>query len=249
MSIPRWLALIAGLLLASALLWTAYENTLTPASPVGAGGGSDTAARALRAYGGQAAWRNAHTIDSTVTVGGLLFQAKGINIPAHARLTIDVQRPHTVIDPVDAAGDVGVLDGFSVTIQSKDGRLLQQRDDARQHFQNASISIPWDALNLAYFLGTPFGATSPCPTSSSGPTSGGRSWQVASCRPTTAPAFLSTAAFSASGSTPTAACSVATITSRSRPRLASKWPTLSSSMPSLAASPTRRSGASSCLPS
>ena len=156
MSIPRWLALIAGLLLASALLWTAYENTLTPASPVGAGGGSDTAARALRAYGGQAAWRNAHAIESTVTVGGLLFQAKGINIPAHARFTIDVQRPHTVIDPVDAAGDVGVLDGFSVTIQSKDGRLLQQRDDARQHFQNASISIPWDALNLAYFLGYAF---------------------------------------------------------------------------------------------
>ena len=89
-------------------------------------------------------------------MGGLLFQAKGINIPAHARFTIDVQRPHTVIDPVDAAGDVGVLDGFSVTIRSKDGRLLQQRDDARQHFQNASISIPWDALNLAYFLGYAF---------------------------------------------------------------------------------------------
>jgi hypothetical protein len=156
MSIRRWLALTAGLVLASALLWTVYENTLTPASPVAVGGGSDTAARALRAYGGEAVWRNAHTIESTVTVGGLLFQAKGINIPAHAKFTIDVQRPHTVIDPVDAAGDVGVLDGFSVTIQSRDGRLLQQRADARQHFQNASISIPWDPLNLVYFLSYAF---------------------------------------------------------------------------------------------
>jgi hypothetical protein len=91
-----------------------------------------------------------------VTVGGLLFLLKGINIPAHAKITVDVQRPHTVIDPVDESGDTGVLDGFSVTILSPSGKILEQRADARDHLQNASVSTKWDRLNLVYFLGYAF---------------------------------------------------------------------------------------------
>jgi hypothetical protein len=117
---------------------------------------SPTAARALQAYGGEAVWKGARTVQATVTVGGLLFQQKGINIPARARFTVDVQRPHTVIDPVDGSGDVGILDGFSVTIQTSDGRVLEHQDDARAHLQNASLSTTWDRLNLVYFLGYAF---------------------------------------------------------------------------------------------
>lgn len=156
-------------LLVSAGLWTAYENTLTPAalatgdrgpvpnttsSPVGAL--SPTAARALKAYGGEAAWRDATAVESTVTVGGLLFQLKGINIPPHARITVDVRRPHTVIEPVDELGDRGVLDGFGLTIVAPDGRIVEQRADAREQLQNASVSTRWDRLNLLYFLGYAF---------------------------------------------------------------------------------------------
>lgn len=153
-------------LLASYALWTVYENKLTPAaldqgsttnmSPSPRGVLSPTAARALKAYGGQAAWTGATTVESTVTVGGLLFQLKGINIPAHAKIMVDVQRPHTVIAPVDESGDIGVLDGFSVTIMASDGRILEQRADAREHLQNASLATKWDRLNLMYFLGYAF---------------------------------------------------------------------------------------------
>jgi hypothetical protein len=117
---------------------------------------SPTAARALRAYGGEAVWKDATAVESTVTVGGLLFQLKGINIPPHARITVDVQRPHTVIEPVDDFGDIGVLDGFSVMIVAPGGRILEQRADAREHLQNASLSTKWDRLNLLYFLGYAF---------------------------------------------------------------------------------------------
>ena len=153
-------------LLVSYGLWTAYENTLTAAAldqglsvntqPSPRGALSPTAARALKAYGGEAVWTNATAVESTVTVGGLLFQLKGINIPPHARITVDVRRPHTVIDPVDGSGDTGVLDGFSVMIVSPSGRILEQRPDAREHLQNASISTKWDRLNLVYFLGYAF---------------------------------------------------------------------------------------------
>ena len=153
-------------LLVSYALWTVYENTLTPAAldqgpskngtPSAPGELSPTAARALKAYGGAAVWKNATTVESTVTVGGLLFQAKGLGIPPHAKITVDVQRPHTVIQPIDAAGDIGILDGFSVAITSPDGTILEQRGDARDHLQNASITTKWVRLNLVYFLGYAF---------------------------------------------------------------------------------------------
>lgn len=153
-------------LIASYGLWTVYENTMTPAAldqglatstkPSPRGVLSPTAARALKAYGGQAVWRDATVVESTVTVSGLLFQLKGINIPPHARITVAVRRPHTVIDPVDESGDIGVLDGFSVMIVAPGGRILEQRADARQHLQNSSLSTKWDRLNLLYFLGYAF---------------------------------------------------------------------------------------------
>src|SRR5437660_3798377 len=147
-------------------LWTVYENTLTPAAlgqgpsknagPSTPGELSPTAVRALKAYGGDAVWKNATRVESAVTVGGLLFQAKGLGIPPHAKITVDVQRPHTVIQPIDAAGDIGTLDGFSVTITSPDGTILEQRADAREHLQNASLTTKWDRMNLVYFLGYAF---------------------------------------------------------------------------------------------
>jgi len=165
----RVVAAVLGSLLALLVtfaLWTVYENTLTPAaldqgSPMNAtpsvrGEPSPTAARALKAYGGEAVWKAATQAESTVTVGGLLFQLKGMNIPPHAKITVEVQRPHTVITPVDESGDTGILDGFGVMITAPDGRILEQRADARQHLQNASISTKWDRLNLLYFLGYAF---------------------------------------------------------------------------------------------
>src|SRR5579859_6638815 len=91
-------------------LWTVYENTLTAAALGLSGSGnprpsvpgqlSPTAARALEAYGGEVLWKSAHSVEASVTVGGPLFQQKGINIPPHARFTVEVQRPHTVINPI-----------------------------------------------------------------------------------------------------------------------------------------------------
>jgi len=165
----RVVAAILVLLLAVLVcyaLFTVYENTLTPAAldqgaaantkPSPRGELSPTAARALKAYGGEAVWKDATTVESTVTVGGLLFQLKGAGIPAHAKITVDVRRPHTVINPVDPSGDIGILDGFSVAIVSPGGEVLEQRADAREHLQNASITTKWDRLNLVYFLGYAF---------------------------------------------------------------------------------------------
>jgi hypothetical protein len=168
--VARVVALILGMLLLASLVgystWTVYENALTPAAldqgsttntkPSAPGELSPTAARAVAAYGGEAVWKDSNEVDSTVTVGGLLFQLKGINIPAHAMITVAVQSPYTIINPVDESGDIGILDGFSVAIRTPDGRILEHRADAREHLQNAGITTKWDRLNLLYFLGYAF---------------------------------------------------------------------------------------------
>ncbi len=41
-------------------------------------------------------------------------------------------------------------------ILSPDGTILEQRADAHDNLQNASVSTPWDRLNLVYFLGYAF---------------------------------------------------------------------------------------------
>jgi len=158
------LALSAALVVVVGL-WIVYANTLTPAaiqpaSPVNAaptaGNLSATAARTLQAYGGDDVWKNATTVQTTVTVGGVLFQAKGASVPLHTTLTIDVRNPHTIINPIDDNGDVGILDGFNVTIKSASGTVIDQRADARTNLQNASVTQKWDRLNLVYFLGYAF---------------------------------------------------------------------------------------------
>jgi len=157
---------LLGILVVVIVVWIFYENTFTPAAgeqvatvnsqqtPVGSL--SPTAARALQAYGGEAAWNNASTIETTVTVSGVLFQAKGANVPIHATLTIDVRNPHIVIKPIDAEGDIGIVDGFNVSVRSASGSVIEQRSDARNSLQNASLNTRWDRLNLVYFLGYAF---------------------------------------------------------------------------------------------
>jgi hypothetical protein len=160
----RVIALLVVALIVVLVAYTYYENAYTPAAiepasssgPSAAGQLSATAMRALQAYGGETVWKNASTVESTVTVGGLLFQIKGANIPPHATITTDVKNARTVIKPFDDNNDIGILDGFSVTIQSPDGQIIDQRADARDHLQNATIATRWDRLNLLYFLGTAF---------------------------------------------------------------------------------------------
>jgi hypothetical protein len=157
---------LLGVLVVVIVAWIFYENAFTPAAgaqgstvntqPTPAGSLSPTAARALQAYGGEAVWKNASTIETTVTVGGVLFQAKGANVPIHATLTIDVRDPHVVINPLDAEGDIGIVDGFNVSVQSASGSVIEQRSDARNSLQNASLNTKWDRLNLVYFLGYAF---------------------------------------------------------------------------------------------
>src|SRR5438128_11401748 len=101
--LARAVAAILILLLAmlvSYALWAVYENTLTAAAldqcapkntkPSARAELSPTAARAVKAYRGEAVGADATTVDSTLTVRGLLFLRTVPDSPPHARTTGDV---------------------------------------------------------------------------------------------------------------------------------------------------------------
>jgi hypothetical protein len=151
--------------------WTYYVNTIgscsiDAGSPLAASAApgasrssralSATGARALTAYGGDAVWQGARATETTVTIGGALFWVKGRTIPPHAVIRADLRRPHVEISPVDAAGDVGTLDGFAVTITSPGGQTIDHRPDARDHLRNQQLWTRWDRLDLTYFLAYAF---------------------------------------------------------------------------------------------
>jgi hypothetical protein len=117
---------------------------------------STTAERALRAYGGADVWTTAHRVEADITLSGLLFALKRRVTPPRAHITTLLRTPRATISPVDRRGNTGILEGFSVRLVSPDGRILEQREDARTRGASQHIWNAWDTLDLMYFLGYAF---------------------------------------------------------------------------------------------
>jgi hypothetical protein len=111
-----------------------------------------TASRAIEAYGGESAWRNASTVEAKATITGLLFRVKRRRLPRGAHIVCRVHEPLTRIEPIDEHGHVGVLDGPDVRIETPSGEVVQSRPDARSHFSTDFLAR-WDAVHLTYFAG------------------------------------------------------------------------------------------------
>jgi hypothetical protein len=111
------------------------------------------AKRVVDAYGGEERWRAASTIDVQLDAGGLLFRWKrgrgfrGLNMQAQ------VWEPRISMHPFYAPGQVGVLDGLDVRIETTDGKVLDARQDARSYFPYGRRFFWWDRLDMAYFFG------------------------------------------------------------------------------------------------
>jgi len=112
-----------------------------------------TGSRALAAYGGEAVWRESGAVEADVAAGGLLFRWKRMRPLPRMVVRADTANPILRLDPVDHDGHVGVLDGRSVRIETRDGALVDSRADARDRFPYGRRLISWDSLDLTYFLG------------------------------------------------------------------------------------------------
>ena len=114
---------------------------------------SPTAQRALDAFGREARWRAASAVEATFSAGGLAFRLKWR--PEFRRLHIraDVWEPRVSLRPLDRRGNVGVLEGHAVRIESESGERVASRADPRSEFPYGRRLLWWDALDQLYFAG------------------------------------------------------------------------------------------------
>ena len=110
-----------------------------------------TAERALASYGGADLWRRASSIHATLSAGGLAFRLKWQKPFQRAKARFEVAAPKARIQPIDAEGNTGVLNGHDVAIEDKNGLTLETRASARKYFPYGRRLLYWDRLDQTYF--------------------------------------------------------------------------------------------------
>jgi hypothetical protein len=114
---------------------------------------SETARRAVEAYGGEARWKAASAVEAIFSAGGEAFVAKRRPFFERASITVPVAAPGARIRPVDRRGHVGVLEGNSVRLEGARGKVIASRTDPRSLFPGGRRAHWWDRLDIAYFAG------------------------------------------------------------------------------------------------
>ncbi len=113
---------------------------------------SQTAQRAVDAYGGAKVWLNARTLEVEVSAKGLAFTLKRRPFFQRAVMLMDVDRPFARFTPIGKdPGITGVLDGPDVRLEDKSGNVVQERKNARSFFPFGRRLFFWDDLDMAYF--------------------------------------------------------------------------------------------------
>lgn len=118
---------------------------------------SITAKRALDAYGGEALWREAKSIEAVVSARGLAFTLKRRPAFQRARIVMAVGRPYSRLTPIGLDPAVaGVLEGGDVRLEDASGKAVAERRDARGSFGGLRRQIMWDDLDMTYFANYAF---------------------------------------------------------------------------------------------
>jgi len=111
-----------------------------------------TLERALAAYGGEALWRNAKSIEANIDTHGLAFTLKRRPVYTHVKLRLEVNEPVAQLSPIGKLdGITGVLKGSDVMLIDASGTVINERKDARRSFSNFRQNFWWDDLDMSYF--------------------------------------------------------------------------------------------------
>jgi hypothetical protein len=116
--------------------------------------------RVLKAHGGLNRWQSFRSIEATFLVGGELLQRKFAE-SSHS------QPPESepVLMTVSTSGQVGSQTPFGgpgkrsryspnrVALETREGKILNERINPRDSFAGHNLDTPWDPLHLAYFVG------------------------------------------------------------------------------------------------
>lgn len=111
----------------------------------------------IDAHGGRRRFRKASEISVSVRSGGLLMRSKlqGKQFSDYA-LSVSTDRQSAVFRPYPRAGQTGVFDQGTVRVLDPDGKVIAEREHARDAFSGVSglrRRLWWDDLDALYFAG------------------------------------------------------------------------------------------------
>jgi hypothetical protein len=118
---------------------------------------SDIAKKALDLFGGEKLWSKAKFIEAEVSAKGWAFVLKGRPYFNHAKLFMEVRKPFCKITPIGKnQGISGILDGTDVRLENSQGKVINQRENARDYFTFGRRLFYWDDMDMAYFANYAF---------------------------------------------------------------------------------------------
>jgi hypothetical protein len=109
--------------------------------------------RAIEAHGGQERFDATHRISADLRLKGWAFPMR-FQRGAFADYTgtVSTKEPRAVLAPHPEPGKRGVFENGDVRIETDDGRVIEERKNARAAF-GGRRNIWWDDLDLLYFGG------------------------------------------------------------------------------------------------
>jgi diadenosine tetraphosphatase ApaH/serine/threonine PP2A family protein phosphatase len=113
---------------------------------------TETAEKAIAAYGGRELWLKAETLEVELSAKGLAFVMKRRPFFNRVKMTESVHRPFSRLIPIgNDPGVAGVLDGHDVRIEDVNGKVIAERKTAREYFRIGRRLFWWDDLDMSYF--------------------------------------------------------------------------------------------------
>ena len=108
-------------------------------------------ALAVDAHGGLNAWNKFKVLRVHASIGGALWDMKQIpGVFGNAHLELNLREQRVVTDLPDI-GERIVFTPAKMSLESANGRLLEERANPRAAFAGQSAGSKWDKLHAGYF--------------------------------------------------------------------------------------------------
>lgn len=118
---------------------------------------SETAKRAIIAYGGFEIWQNNTFIEAEVSVKGLAFTLKQRCFFERVNIEMKINTPNSSITPIGKDKNIiGILEGNNVRLEDADRNIVSERLNPRDYFPYGRRLLYWDDLDMAYFANYAF---------------------------------------------------------------------------------------------
>lgn len=107
---------------------------------------------AVEAHGGLKRWNELTSVNATMKVGGLLWEAKGVpGFASTGKVTANLHEQTYFNEPFLKAGQRSHFENGKIAIETLDGKVISERENPRAAFDGHTMETQWDDLHLAYF--------------------------------------------------------------------------------------------------